>query len=147
MFNTKKGFTRIEHPLYNWLISAKLGGPELKIVHAIIRRTNGYGRSEALIALRLFEKMTGIGRRNVWTYLKKLLNKRVILRKRGPKTKYGKPVYYYSINKELCHLEYVRTGIDDTLEPAVNDTSNKETNINLNKEIGGLVDNMNMKTV
>lgn len=140
----KNKFTMIENDLYEWTIKTKrLCFPESKIVDAIIRKTNGYHKFEAQMSYRYIEKMTGIHRRNVEKYIKTLIFKNIIDRRKGPKKKYGKPVYIYKINKEHCRLPGVSTDVNGTPEPGIREMTNKETNIFI-RERRKLIDNFNM---
>ena len=142
----------IENEAYEWSIKTKeLGFPELRIFHAIIRQTNGYHKDEAEMSLRFFEKKTGIGHRNARKNLEDMFQKNIIFRRRGPKMKFGKPVYIYSINKkhcrlsgatpEICDTADATTGVSDTAEAGVRGTPIKYTNINIKNK--GLLRVMN----
>ncbi|MDD4901182.1 MAG: replication protein [Patescibacteria group bacterium] len=151
--NFDGGFTMIERELYDWTIAAKLGGPELKIVHAIIRQTNGYNRRpEAPMSFRFIAKMTGIDHRNVEKKIKKLLAKKIILRRVGDKMKWGKSVYIYRINKMTCRLpnaskEHCRVADDsavvkNTPAAVVNETPIKEIKKIYKPEIQAIMDKL-----
>jgi phage replication O-like protein O len=135
----KEGFTIISHELYEWAMASGLSKQELNIIHAIIRQTNGWNqRKEAPISNRLFGEMTNTHHWNASKVIKKLLEKELILRRPGEKMKYGKPVYYYRLNKHLCRLQNASqencrtvdasTAVNSTPQPAVNNTAIKETN-------------------
>ena len=98
MRKLNKGFTMINHELYDWAIAADLGGPELKVIHAIIRWTNGWDqREEAPMSYRFIGKMTKMHHRNVGKYIKQLLDKKIIFRRAGDEMKWGKPIYIYRL--------------------------------------------------
>ena len=108
--NIENKFFKMENGLFDWITETKeLGKPERKILDAIIRRTNGYDRVEARISIRMFAEMTKMERRNVWTYVKSLLDKKIIFRRPGKKDKYGKPVYFYKINEKYRRYNHAST--------------------------------------
>jgi len=146
--NITKNYFKMENGLCDWItITGELGKPERKILDAVIRRTNGYDRVEARISDRMFAEMTGIGRRNVWTYVKNMLNKKIIFRRPGKKDKFGKPVYFYSINQNYRHYNHAspseNNGSPDiklTPIPAVDTTPIKDSYTSLKKPFQDLVD-------
>ena len=145
--NITNNYFKMENELNEWITKTdKLGKPESKILNAIIRRTNGYNRVEARISIRMFAEMAGIGRRNVWTYLKMLLDKEIIFRRAGKKDKFGKRVYFYSINPKYRRYNYAKPSENNakpniklTPMPAVATTPIKDSNTILKKPIQDLV--------
>jgi phage replication protein O, N-terminal domain len=152
--NTKsnKGFTMINNNFYERILATKIGGPKLKIVLAIVRQTEGYHLDEAPMSSRFIEKMTNIDHRNVERYIKQLLEKKIIFQRTGEKMKWGKKVYIYWLNKNLCRPLYGSeedcrtedgsTAVNNTAETAVNDTPNKDINIIYKKEIQEKMDKL-----
>ncbi|MCK5358411.1 MAG: replication protein [Elusimicrobiales bacterium] len=145
--NIRENYFKMENELNEWITKTnKLGKPERKILDAIIRRTNGYNRVRARISIRMFAKMANIDRRNVWTYIQMLLNKKIIFRYPGKKDKFGKPVYYYSINPKYRRYNYAKPSENDvkadiklTPMPAVAITPIKDSDTTLKKETQDLV--------
>ncbi len=135
--NIVNNFTKVENGLLEWKArTKKLGKPERQILEAIIRKTNGYNRVEAKISIRLFAKITGIERRNVWRYIKMMVEKEIIFRQPGEKDKYGKRIYHYSINGKYRRYNYVRLSqidakavINPTPPAVVEQTSIKDNNV------------------
>lgn len=148
-----EGFTMIKHELYDWTIRAKLRGPEQKIIHAIIRHTNGYNqREEAPMSLRFFEELTGIHHWNAEKIINNLLKKKIIFRRAGDKMKWGKAVHIYRLNKAHCRLlnasledcrqPNASAGVNNTPEPAVNHTPIKDINKTYRKDIQDKIDRL-----
>ena len=145
--NITKNYFKMENGLSDWITKTEeLGKPERKIFDAVIRRTNGFDRVEARISIRMFAEMTGIERRNVWTYIKSLLDKKIIFRRPGKKDKFGKPVYFYSINRKYRHYTHASPSENNASPdiklmpmPVVDTTPIKDSNTILKKPFQDLV--------
>jgi len=119
------GYTPIANELLESILLLNLGRSELKIILAIMRLTYGWSRKEAEISVSVFQKLTGLDRRNAVRAIKNLLDGGLISRSEGNKMKYGQPVYKYVINKKgYCQYDN-RTIVNMTTEPIVNMTTNK----------------------
>ena len=148
--NIENKFFKMENGLFDWITETKeLGKPERKILDAIIRRTNGYDRVEARISIRMFAEMTKMERRNVWTYVKSLLDKKIIFRRSGKIDKYGKPVYFYKINEKYRRYNHASTSKNNASPdielmpiPAVETTPIKDNNTILKKPIQDIVNKL-----
>jgi hypothetical protein len=145
--NTKSISIMIERELYDWIMQTKnLNKLGMRIFHAIVRQTNGYYCKTALMSYKYFEVLTGINHSDIDVTLKNLLDKEIIFRYRGPEDKFGKPAYYYSINKKRCRLPNNSTenntspNIKLTPIPAVEPTPIKDSNTIYKKEAQTLVD-------
>jgi phage replication O-like protein O len=138
------GYTKIANKILEILISASLTLLQTKILLAIIRQTYGYNRKEAEISTRIFEKMTGIDRRNIQKTISQLLDCGIIIRREGRTAKFFNPVYNYVINKKrVCEI-YATPGVDLTPIPGVDLTPIKERNKILNKRRVETVDKLQM---
>lgn len=136
------GYTPIANELLESILRSNINKQELFVILAIIRQTYGWKRKEAEISFNLFQKLTGIDRRNVARSIKSLLAKNLISRQPGTKMKYGKTVYKYVINKkDWCKYDN-STGVNTTTETGVNTTLNKTRNKILNKRRRELVDKL-----
>lgn len=138
------GYTKIANEILQILISADLTLLETKILLAIIRQTYGYNRKAAEISTRIFEKMTGIDRRNIQKTIARLLDNSVVIRREGRAAKFFNPVYNYEINKKrMCEI-YATSGVKSTPRIGVKLTPIKERNKILNKRRKILVDKLAM---
>lgn len=80
----EEGFTRIANEVLDKLIQAPLGATELRCVLAIIRRSWGWGKREAEIALKQFAELTARDVESIRDALSSLQKKRVIAQVRPP---------------------------------------------------------------
>ncbi|MFA5248000.1 MAG: replication protein [Patescibacteria group bacterium] len=101
--NDKERFLKLRYGLYDWFMSNRFREPKSKVFFAIVRLTDGWNKSEAIINERQLAKITKINSRNVGRYLKYMLNKRILFRRDSGKKKYGKTMYFYKINSHIRH--------------------------------------------
>lgn len=84
-----QGFTRMDHDLYEALISADLSGRELRVAMAIHRHTTGFNRESVRVSASYIAQMTGLARENVSRAVSELLRQRVIYREGGSRSPIG----------------------------------------------------------
>lgn len=75
----KDGYTRIPNKIIEALADIRISGEEMQCLWVILRKTNGWGKKEDMIALSQFVMMTGIKKPNIIRALKKLTSKKIIV--------------------------------------------------------------------
>jgi phage replication O-like protein O len=97
--NLKPGegnFTRIRTSIWEALSKVNLSPYESRLVDVVVRKTFGWNKVRAWISLSQFEQMSGIQRWNVQKVLKRLIEKRIIIR-----TEHGQRMVY-EINQNFA---------------------------------------------
>jgi phage replication O-like protein O len=74
------GHTRIANELLEAIIRYPFSGAELKIVFAVIRKTYGWKRKQAVISYGQISTLTGLNKRYAKKAVKKLLSESVLLK-------------------------------------------------------------------
>lgn len=139
------GYTKIANYLLEYIMSVNISKEELLIALAIIRKTYGWSKKEAIISVSHFSELTGLDRRNAVRAIKGLLDKGLIFRKKDKKLKYGKPVYKYRLEKKSWCQYDNRAIVNRTTEAIVNRTTIKESKKILKKGRKDLVDKLSFK--
>lgn len=75
---TENGYTRIADSLLDAMLRAELSKRELVILLAVIRRTYGFQKKEALITGPFLEQATGIRRQHVSTTVKNMVRRNIL---------------------------------------------------------------------
>ncbi len=96
----ENGFIKIatgnsENDVLMALIKASLSGTEYQLILTILRKTWGFHKKKDWISLTQFEKITGKSRTIIWKSIKKLYNKRIIVKK---KNKGKRSIYQFNKN-------------------------------------------------
>lgn len=141
----ENGYTKIANELLEGILLSDLTKDEMKITFAIIRQTYGYSRKIATISISLFQKLTGLDRRNVVRAINAMTYSEKIGRSTGAKMKYGKPVYnYWIIKQSYCRITPRARG-NMTTEAIVVLPPIKEKKENLKKGRKELVEKLSVK--
>jgi len=91
----ENGYVRIATELFDALISVRIAGEQRQCLDFIIRKTYGFNKKEDCIALSQFYNATGIQRPHIIRALKGLIDKNIIIAKKG-----NKKGVTYKINKK-----------------------------------------------
>jgi len=81
----KKGYTKIENKILEFLMKAEMNCTDIKVFLAIIRYTYGFGRDECTITASYISDITGKSLRNVQESLKNLCDMGVIEKRKADK--------------------------------------------------------------
>lgn len=120
----EKGFIRIatgkeDNDIFLALAGAKLGGTELSICLAVIRKTWGWGKKEDWISLTQFEKITKRSRQTIVNAVNELVKKTILVKKTVPGIK-----TIYSFNKNF--LRWQKQLVKKTVPVQKTSTTSKE---------------------
>lgn len=74
-----KDYTQIQNEIHEKLSLAEFAGADYRVIHVILRKTNGWHKEEDWISLTQFEKLTGLSRKSVVKSLQRLINAKVLL--------------------------------------------------------------------
>lgn len=96
----ENGYTRIANELYEEIMKQSLNGYESRVLHAIIRKTYGYGKTEDFIALSQIETMTNISKSHVSRTISNLIRYGIV-------TKLGNGL---GINKDCSAWKVTKLG-------------------------------------
>jgi phage replication O-like protein O len=80
---TEDGYTRIANELLDAILFARLGGQQLAVVMAVVRKTYGYNKRSDEIGLSQIHKMTNIDKANLSRTIGQLVDMRVLHRIAG----------------------------------------------------------------
>lgn len=141
----ENGYTKIANELLECILLADLNKEELKITMAIIRQTYGWNKKEDKISFSQFAKLTTIDRRHIGRAIKSLLYRDLICRAEAGKSKFGKPVYKYWLNKKSWCLYGVNAGANAVSLTGANTVLTKERNKILKKGRKSLVEKFSIK--
>jgi phage replication O-like protein O len=139
------GYTKIANKILEDILLADLNKEELKLTLAIVRKTYGWNKKADKISYSQMAELTGIDRRHIGRGVKSLLYRDLICRANVGRTKFGKPVYKYWINKKSWHQCGVNTGANAVSLTGANAVLTKERKKTLKKGKKSLVDKMNMR--
>jgi len=120
------GYTKIANDILEGILLADLNKEELKIVMAIIRKTYGWNKKTDKISFSQLATLTGIDRRHISRGVKSLLYRDFICRADAGRSKFGKPVYNYWINKKSWHQCGVNAGTNAVSLTGTNAVHTKE---------------------
>lgn len=140
----ENGFAKIANELLEGILLTDLSKEELKITLAIIRKTYGWNKKADKISFSQFSELTNIDRRHVGRAVSSLLYRDLVCRAEAGKSKFGKPVYKYWLNKKSWCQCGVNAGTNAVSFIGTNAVHTKEINKYLNKGRKALVDKMAM---
>ena len=141
----EKGFTQISNELIEAFQRLHLSGNQWQVLWAIIRKTNGWHKSVEFISLSVFEKCTGIDRRNLKRSLDIMVKRKIITKSRlGYITKYGiqkdHTRWHTSVNNDTSIITNTSvkpnttTSVNNDTETSVKtDTHKRKNKIKYNK--------------
>ena len=98
----ENGFTKIANELFDVILISNLSLRELKILFCVIRFTYGFNRKEANLSARFIGKATGIKANHVFTSVRDLIEKKILLSKNSKSGIIRK----YQVNKDYEKMEY-----------------------------------------
>lgn len=96
----ENGYTRIANELYEATMQESFSGYELRVLHAIIRKTYGFGKKNDYIAFSQITLLTRIAKPHVSRTVKSLIEYKCV-------TKIGN---FIGINKELSQWDVTKIG-------------------------------------
>lgn len=131
------GYTRVADELIEELSKTDLSGREFRILLCIIRKTYGFCKPDDWIALSQFAEMTGINKPNSSALLKRLCERKIIIRsENGNDRRYsinttvsewtGKPKKQGVIENDNRVIEINNKSRENDNKPLKNDNHNKQ---------------------
>lgn len=96
----ENGYTRIANELYEAIIKQPFNGYESRVLHAIIRKTYGYGKKSDYIAFSQISELTGIAKTHISRTITALTQYKVV-------TKLGNSI---GVNKDASQWAVTKLG-------------------------------------
>lgn len=96
----ENGYTRIANELYEEIMKQPFSGYECRVLHAIIRKTYGYGKKSDYIAFSQISELTGIAKTHISRTMAALIEYKVV-------TKLGN---FTGINKDTSQWAVTKLG-------------------------------------
>jgi phage replication O-like protein O len=135
MSNPQKenGYVPIANELYEAFCKLTIPNEQRRLLDVIIRYTYGWNKKSDIIALSLFEKFTGIDRRNIVSSLRELSDKNIISIKNNGNRKPST----FSVNKNYktwqnCFATIIRTD-DSKKTKTIIRTDDKLSSVQMSK--------------
>lgn len=96
----ENGYTRIANELYEAILKQPFNGYECRVLHAIIRKTYGYGKKSDYIAFSQISELTGIAKTHISRTMAVLIQYKVV-------TKLGNSI---GVNKDASQWAVTKLG-------------------------------------
>ncbi len=94
----ENGYTRIANETVEALAKIRISGQEWQVLWVILRKTYGWNKKVDRIALSQFEEMTGIPRKKCFQLLKRLFDRKIIIK--GVPQEGDSSIITYGFNKK-----------------------------------------------
>lgn len=166
-----KGYTQIQNNVLEALSTAELSGSAYRIIICVIRKTNGWQKTDDWISFSQFEELTGLSRYSVGKEIKRLVSAKILLvsKTKPPRYKVNTDTENWVVSKtklvskSILGGKYNQTAVVSITKPKVvsitkptkekKKTNTKETNTkeseveilnNVNVELREVVDYYNL---